>query len=404
MNKKTKTYLIHGGLFLATLITTTIAGAEWRHGKFVLYGMLGWTELKDGLTFSIPFLLIFTFHEFGHYFTARINNVKASLPYYIPLPPIPGMIGTLGAVIRLKETVQTTRKNFDIGIAGPLAGFVIALLVLTYGYSTLPDKDYVLEIHPEYEYFGENYDQFVYSQDTIVSKQMIIDAGIMTQEELKDYPDTVFAPYYSGSIMKVDKTWMIQLFEKYMVPEEDKAKIPNAYELVHYPILFAGFLALFFTALNLLPIGQLDGGHVVYGLFGQKGHSIIAYIIFFGLLFFGGIGIVNPGFELVDIILWGFGLAFIYYYLLGATGLPQRDRIMYAVAIFTLQFLFVTWFPQLQANPLLLVLSIMVRVFVGVKHPPSIVEEKLDTNRIVLGWLSLIILILCFTPTPFITS
>ncbi len=403
MNKDTKTLLVHGGLFLATFVTTTIAGSEWIHGKSFLYGQLSWEEIKEGFSFSIPFLLIFTFHEFGHYFTARFYKVATSLPYYIPVPPFPGFIGTLGAVIRLKQQVPSTKQNFDIGIAGPLAGFVIAIGVLWYGYTHLPDKEYVYNVHPEYAYFGENYADFVYgNSDTVVTKDMIIERGVMTEDELELYPDTVFSPLRAIGVFGANKTIMIDYFEKYVVPEQDRDKIPNGYELVHYPFLFAGFLALFFTALNLLPIGQLDGGHVIYGLFGRKGHSIIAMISFFGLLLYGGLGLVSIYMETYDILVYGMGLVILYYFLLRAAGISVRDRWMYAVAIFTLQFL-VSWlFPQTSGSLLLLVIALMVRMFIGVKHPPSIIEEKLDNNRVILGWISLIILVLCFTPTPFI--
>lgn len=209
---KNKTVIVHGGLFIATLITTTIAGAEWQTGKALIVTGLTWNEFFRGLLFSVPFLLIFTFHEFGHYFTARYHNIKSSLPYYIPLPPIPSLIGTLGAVIRLKERVKSTKQNFDIGIAGPIAGFLIAMLVLTYGYTNLPDKEFVFDVHPEYQYFGDNYDQYVYGYDTVVTKSML--KGIVSEEYLETLADTVISPSY-GPFLKVNKSLMMSFFEKY---------------------------------------------------------------------------------------------------------------------------------------------------------------------------------------------
>src|SRR5690606_12811327 len=118
-------------------------------------------EILKGLYFSGPFLGILTVHEFGHYIAAQLHRVKVTLPYYIPLwfgfIAMPS-IGTGGACIRIKEFVTSRNKYFDIGIAGPLAGFVVALGVLFYGFTHLPPPEHIFTIHPEYEQFGENYD------------------------------------------------------------------------------------------------------------------------------------------------------------------------------------------------------------------------------------------------------
>ncbi|MDH5397086.1 MAG: site-2 protease family protein [Cyclobacteriaceae bacterium] len=397
MNKQTKTYLIHSALFIATLITTTIAGAEWQHGKFLILGMLSFSEFTDGFYFSIPFLTIFLFHEFGHYLSARKYNIKSSLPFFIPLPPIPSMIGTLGAVIKLKERVKSTTQNFDIGIAGPLAGFVIAMGVLFYGYTHLPSKEYVYEIHPEYHYFGEDYANYVYHPDTVVTRDMM--KGYVDNDYLEMLPDTVFSSNI-GPFLYIKKSLMIALFENYIVPEADKALIPNPYEFAHYPFLFAGFLALFFTALNLLPIGQLDGGHVVYGLFGKKGHTIIASIAFFGLLFYAGLGFINLSMPVEDLIIYiPLYIGFLYI-CLQSMNFSNRDRLMYATIIFSVQFLIAWQFPKVEGYTGWLLLAFLIGRFVGVFHPPSEKEEKLTDGRMLLGWISLIILILCFTPAP----
>jgi Zn-dependent protease len=98
-------------------------------------------------------LSILTAHEFGHYFVALYYRVKVTLPYYIPLPP-GFMFGTMGALIRMKSPVYSNKQNFDIGIAGPLAGFVVAIVFLGYGYSHLPPLEYVFQFHPEYQQYG----------------------------------------------------------------------------------------------------------------------------------------------------------------------------------------------------------------------------------------------------------
>ena len=153
MTRETKTIVTQILLFLATLLTTTLAGAELCFGKSILSGDFSWNDFLLGMNYSVPFLFILSVHEFGHYFTARYHNVSSSLPYYIPfyLPIIfPFSIGTFGALIRLKEHVPSLKKNFDIGIAGPLAGMVAAMIVLIYGFTNLPDADYIFLIHPEY--------------------------------------------------------------------------------------------------------------------------------------------------------------------------------------------------------------------------------------------------------------
>ena len=147
--KEQKTLLFHSSLFIITVITTTIAGAEWMYGRWLFIGNYSLTqeELTNGLYFSIPFLLILTVHEMGHYVVAKMNQIKVTLPYYIPmwLGFIPGMpsFGTMGAFIRIKAVIQSRREYFDVGVAGPIAGFVMALLVLWYGFSHLPPAEYI---------------------------------------------------------------------------------------------------------------------------------------------------------------------------------------------------------------------------------------------------------------------
>ena len=110
----------------------------------------------------------------------------------------------------------------------------MALIVLFYGFTHLPPPEYIFQIHPEYEQHGLNYAEIVY----------------------KNQPDTIID-------VTIGKNLLFAFFENYVA---DPARVPNAHEIMHYPFLFAGYLSLMFTCLNLLPIGQLDGGHVVYGL------------------------------------------------------------------------------------------------------------------------------------------
>jgi membrane-associated protease RseP (regulator of RpoE activity) len=370
MNSKLKTALIHSSLFIVTFITTTLAGAEWTHGKSVLVSGFTWQDFYSGLPYSICFLSILTAHEFGHYFTAIYYRVRTSLPYYIPLPPIPMMLGTLGALIRLKQRVNSTRENFDIGIAGPLAGFVVSLGFLFYGFTHLPPPEYIFSIHPEYEQFGLDYANFVY------------EPGFLPEGSLNVY---------------LGKNLLFLFFEKYVA---DPARVPNIHEIIHYPFLFAGFLSLIFTSINLFPIGQLDGGHVLYGLVGHAWHKRIASVVFLAFLFYAGLGFVHPK-DGMDVLLYKIPLFIGFLYLaMRGLGLSNRDTWMYALALFATQYIMVTVFPAARGYSGWLLFAFIIGRFVGIQHPPSENEEPLNQTRVILGWIALIILIICFAPNP----
>ena len=354
-------------LFLATFVTTTLAGAEWSYGRSVYMEGFGWSDFVSGLPFSISFLSILTVHEFGHYFTARFHGVKSSLPYYIPLPPFPLSIGTMGAIIRLRQRVYSNIQNFDIGLAGPLAGFILALGILFYGFTNLPPKEYIYQIHPEYEAYGDNYADYVY-----MSNEGVVD-------------------------IVVGKNLLFMFFETFIA---DPERMPNPHELMHYPFLFAGFLALVFTSLNLLPIGQLDGGHVLYGLVGYKRHKQIATVAFLLLLAYSGMGLLKPTDPidglLINIPLY---LGFLYFALKGLR-LSTRDTIMYASVLFAIQFSTSWFFPTLEGYSGWMLFAFVIGRFLGIDHPPCLIEVPLDRNRKILGWVALIIFVLSFTPAP----
>lgn len=366
MARETRIRLIQAALFIATFITTTIAGAEWTYGKSV-YVEFTWQDFLSGMHFSVPFLLILTVHEFGHYLTARYNKIESSLPYYIPVPPFPLSIGTMGAIIRLRNKVPSMRINFDIGIAGPLAGFIIALAVLFYGFANLPPAEYIFQIHPEYEQYGLNYAEHVYQPN-----EQILDVVI-------------------------GKNLLFVFFEKF-VGEPDR--IPNIHEIMHYPYLFAGFLALVFTSLNLLPIGQLDGGHVLYGLVGYKIHRLVAITFFLGFMFYAGLGVVHPGQRMDDLVFYVPAYIIFLYLCFTGFGMPWRDTLMYALLVFTLQFLLSWSFPGIKGYSGWLIFGFVLGRLIGIQHPPSEIEEPLDTNRQVLGWLALVVFIISFSPNP----
>ncbi len=388
-----KTILIHSLLFLAAAATTMFAGAELVSGKYWLNmdgffpesRMLSLEDLWLGLPYSLSFLAFLSFHEFGHYFTTRYHKVKASLPYYIPFfVPIPGVlnIGSLGAVIRLRQVPSTTRKYFDIGIAGPLAGFVISLLLLGYGFTHLPDREsYMSAVEPDYErYFGH-----VPSEEELFA---------YIEAEAADGDDIQVMAYHVGSSL---------LFEAMKaVLVDDPEQVPSHFDLLHYPFLFVGYITLFFTALNLLPIGQLDGGHIIYGMFGRKAAGFVARFAVIGLLFSGGTGLVDfRGIDAWGFLSVGIYLLFIIFVMSKVLGKERwKEVALISLLLFLMQTLIKWNLPDLQPNMIWLVYTLLVVQVVGLDHPPATFEHRVNRPRQILGWVAMAIFVLCFTPTP----
>ncbi|MEP0985576.1 site-2 protease family protein [Ekhidna sp.] len=404
MDKQQKTKLIQLGLFILTLVTTTFAGAEWTIGKFLVLGIT-WDDFLFGFQFSIPFLLILTVHEFGHYFTAKYHKISVTLPYYIPMwfgfLGIP-TIGTMGAFIRIKENIASRIKYFDVGVSGPIAGFVVAVACLIYGFQTLPPTEYIYEVHPEYEVFGEDFESKMQGLDTLILKKDL-NPDRVTYETLRDTIDTSIP----GSISFGDNILMY-LGRTYLAP--DDRYVPSSRELMHYPILLAAYLAFFFTALNLLPIGQLDGGHVLFGLFGAKRHALISRVLFTVFLFYAGMGwvttadLTNTSIESLGSFLLSIGIyLFVVYSCAYSVFKEKRDRLLYATIMFTLQFFIASVF-KVEGYTGWLLFSLLIGRFIGVDHPPVIDNRPLTTGRIVLGWIALIIFILSFSPQPLIVD
>lgn len=273
---------LHVLLFIATFLTTLYAGA-------LQSGVIPWEEPERiylGLPFSLTLLLILLTHELSHYYMSRKHNVSASLPYFIPAPPpIPPLIGTFGAIIKMKPPIYDRRALIDIGASGPIAGFIVAVIAIIIGLS----------------------------QSTVIPLDEIhLQPGLALGESL-----------------------LFGLLAKATLNIE-----PDKYTILLHPVAFAGWVGLLVTSLNLLPIGQLDGGHISYALFGEK-HSIIAkgmipLLIIFGIKFWPG---------------W----------------------IVWAVLM----------------------------VIMGYKHPPVVYPDiQLDRKRILIGVISFIIFILTFMPVP----
>jgi membrane-associated protease RseP (regulator of RpoE activity) len=170
--------------------------------------------LVYGIPFSASLLLILGCHELGHYLTARAYGVQVSLPYFVPLPLPP--LGTMGAIIRMRSPIPNRKVLFDIGIAGPLAGLAVALPVLALGLVLSPVKPL---------------------------------SGIIFQE--------------GNSLAYLLLKWII------------KGPIPAGSDVMLHPMALAGWLGLFVTALNLMPLSQLDGGHIAYAVMGRRFRNVV---------------------------------------------------------------------------------------------------------------------------------
>ena len=322
--KKNDNYFVHIGLLVATIITTIFAGMQWTTG--IMVGPYEFSMLKNGLLYSAAIIFIISCHEFGHYFAARYHKVDATLPFYIPFPPIPMFLnfGTMGAVIKTRFPVTSKKAMFDIGIAGPLAGFAACLIVLITGFLTVPGVDYLLAIHPGYfsPEFGKNGIELFFGNTILFS---------------------------SFKYIFISKT---QFF-------------PPMSEIYHYPLLCVGWFGMFITAMNMIPVGQLDGGHVSYTMFGEGKSHKIALVAFAFLLISGSLFIIQ-----YSLILLGVNPGSIPHFLeLGWLGWLFWAMILFFV--------------------------------IKLKHPPIYDDHKLNPFRMSLGYLSYVILIISFSPVPF---
>jgi len=279
MNSHRPTF-IQTVLFLTTCFTTLMAGA-------MMEGVIPWEtpeRILEGLPFAGSLMTILLTHEMGHYIMSRRHGTPASLPYFIPAP---SMIGTFGAVIKMQSRILDRRALLDIGAAGPLAGFIVSIVASAVGLA----QSEVLPVA------GEMPDGSIQLGDSLIFKLL------------------------SYAVLGVD---------------------PSDSTVLLHPVAFAGWIGLLVTALNLIPVGQLDGGHICYALFGDEKHGIISntaipVLIALGVLFW-------PGW-----LVWG-----------------------------------------------------LLLIFLGRKHPPVVLPFiTLDAHRRRIGWISLGVFILTFMPVPF---
>jgi len=270
-------------------------------------------DIISALSFSFALLFILGSHEMGHYYYGKKYGVDITPPYFIPAPPFISPIGTFGAFIKIKSPISTKRALFDIGIAGPLAGIVATVPVLIIGIklSTIVEMS---------EHAAEG--------GLVLGTPLIM---------------SLFSDIFYGPI-------------------------PEGYDLFLHPVAFAGWVGLFVTALNLIPSGQLDGGHIIYALFSKKYHRYISRVMIALLIIFGiGTGVLL---EIGNDLL---GSGFNWF----------TQRI-----------------PILEAWPGWILWAVLLTLM-GAKHPPTMYEDtELNVKRRVLGLVSLLIFIGCFTPVP----
>lgn len=255
----TRSPWINVGLFVATLLTTTWAGAL--HQGVNLLAEPG--KFTVGLPYSLGLMLILGAHELGHYFAARAHGMKVTLPYFIP---IPFALGTFGAFIQLKSPSASRRALFDVGVAGPLAGLVFAIPALLIGLQMSGVVEGADETGPMLSHHGASVGSSVLL--TLMAKLALGDA------------------------------------------------ISHGHVLALHPLAFAGWLGLLVTALNLLPIGQLDGGHIADAMFGQRRSASISTAALLTLFFLGL-------FVWSGLLMW----AFIAFFIAGRKGLPPLNDV-----------------------------------------------------------------------------
>ena len=254
-DEKSKWWL-HWLLFVLTIATTTWAGAL-HTGVNLLQQP---ERFVVGLPYSLGLLLILGAHELGHYFTARYHGIRVTPPYFIP---VPFALGTFGAFIKVKSITPNRRALFDMAVAGPLAGLVFAIPAL------------------------------------------LIGLGLS-----KIAPDQTAETVHTG--VEVGSSIIMAILAKISLG----ASVLDGHRLLLHPLAFAGWLGLMVTALNLLPIGQLDRGHIAHAMFGsRKGHtlSVVALVSLFALALF-----VWPG-----LMMW----ALIVFLLAGTRAMPAADDV-----------------------------------------------------------------------------
>lgn len=303
-------------LFATTVFSTLVVGGGWAGSP---YGFLDLPllaqhpealvgHLWQGLPFAATLIGILFAHEMGHYLTARWHRVDASLPYFLPFP---SLLGTMGAVIRMKDRMPHRRALIDIGASGPLAGFVVALPLLLFGLS-------LSEVRA-----------------SPVPEQGLPAQSLLGLALALARGEDPFAAPFLGVLVEGPSVLYV-LAKRWVVGE-----LPPGTDVYLHPVALAAWFGLLITALNLLPVGQLDGGHVTYALLGGRaqrlGRWVIAVLLVLGI-------VAWPGW-----LLWAF----------------------------------LAW------------------KVIRTDHPPVVdAADPLDRKRLAIAWSAVILLVLTFTPVP----
>jgi membrane-associated protease RseP (regulator of RpoE activity) len=293
---------LHVLLFALTVLSTIYAGVNLWVSFILSLGQplptaFSWTLFAHGAWLSLSVLTILTFHEMGHYLACRHYDVDASLPFFIPVPIL--LVGTMGAFIRIREQIPSKRMLFDIGIAGPIAGFVVALPML-----------------------------FIGVRMSTISP--IIDAS--------SFPAGTIAFSYTLGYPLLFQ-WMSSLIH---------GTPPAGFELNLHPMAVGAWFGLLATALNLFPVGQLDGGHVSYSVLGSRWSTYVTCAT---------VGII------------------------GSLGILSSTWLFWGGLMVAMLFVF------------------------GPRHPRVFDEDvPLNPTRLALAAFAVVMFVVCFTPVPITIS
>lgn len=328
-------------MFILTVLSVMLVGAQ-PSGPIPndLWGQM-WALAKSilsGWPFALSLMSILLAHEFGHYLISRYHKTPATLPFFIPFPFSP--FGTLGAFIQMQSIPKNKRILFDIGVAGPLAGMIVAIPILIFGLSlshldTVSDtirSQNAFEGEPTCGWFAPVYphdEGYTCKNDDFIEGNSLLYLGV------KYFMFGKFLPSpenFQGQLPFL--YWLRYFFTGTPAPI-------GGIDVMIHPVAFAGWAGLLVTALNLIPAGTLDGGHITYSLFGEKVRKIYPYVI--GLL-------VIMSFIASTWLIWA---------------------------------VLLLWLGRVHAEPL-----------------DQITE--LDSRRRILGWFTILIFILVFAPVPMV--
>jgi membrane-associated protease RseP (regulator of RpoE activity) len=248
-------------LFFTTLLTSFEAGRR-------LADPSGGSQLGQALGFGAAVMAILTAHEMGHYVLSRLHGVDSSLPYFIPLPPPLGLFGTMGAVIRIRSRVPDKNALIDIGAAGPLAGLAVAIPLLALGtsWSRIGPAPTIADGFP-----GTN------SVWSLVGELYWLLREWLFHIPSPELAGTHIVTLFGDNLLSWGMTRLIH------------GPLPVGHDLYVHPLFLAAWFGLLMTMLNLMPIGQLDGGHLTHALFGDRAVTIgkaVAWLMAFFAVFF----------------------------------------------------------------------------------------------------------------------